>query len=60
MLNAAIMNWTYQVLEETNKAGLSALLLAVHTHQPEVGLSYADWSQSQNICRSSHHKRQRS
>merc|ERR1719189_355735 len=25
-----------EVLEETNKAGLSALLLAVHTHQPEV------------------------
>ena len=28
---------TTQVLEETNKAGLNALLLAVHTGQPEVG-----------------------
>ena len=30
----------HQVLEETNKAGLSALLLAIQTDQPEVGNTF--------------------
>lgn len=37
ILCQSLKGGTTQVLEETNKAGLNALLLAVHTGQPEVG-----------------------